>query len=96
MLWYSGKLACPSLSALGVNGEPTKTHSRHMEFGGKIISPEALYWGKYRDLVSALGFVGDCANIAVPAVAQAAKAIAVARVLRDIWPLPPTLPCRAL
>ena len=46
--------------------EPTKTHSRHIKFGGRIISPDALYWGRYRDLVSALGFVGDCANIAAP------------------------------
>ena len=67
-----------------------KTHSRHIEFGGKIISPDALYWGKYRDLVSAPGFVGDCAKIVAPAVAETTNVMAIARFLWDIWLLPPT------
>src|SRR6266481_10107095 len=39
-LWYSGKPACPPLSALGVSGSPTKTHSRQIEFSGNFNSPE--------------------------------------------------------
>src|SRR5438105_15204544 len=61
-LWYSGKPAWPPLSALGVSGSPTKTHSRHIEFGGNFISPESVYSGRYRDCAdSAMRVCADCA-----------------------------------
>ena len=78
--------SCPHLGSrslwfMMIEIEPTKTQSRHMEFGGNFISPVAAYSGIYRDLVSALGLVGACANTAAARLAQTINAIAIAGTL---------------
>src|SRR6516225_2563699 len=63
----------PPLSALGVSGDPTYTHS--WKSFGRIRSPAAVYWGSGRAGVCALLLESDCTRKAVAITPLATNAV---------------------
>src|SRR5215470_19386622 len=70
----------PPLSALGVSGDPTYTHSR--QFFGNTRSPSAVYSGSCRRVVCALLLVSHWASTAVTVKAPTTDAVNTGNLMR--------------